>query len=382
MSDLELKLKKENENPVKKIGIIGMGRIGEALLTQTLQEIKKFQNLEGLFLYSKFNAPEKIIYAGDDMLINAQKSDRTDGIITQLAPLFPDIPINNFVNRVQSISELSQECDTIVVTIGRKEGEGRRREDLTGQYFKDIIEIMDGIGDRNPRILMVTNPVTPNCLIANLYSKNENPRIFGFTRLDYMRAKYILNGWLEFRDIKLRTDLYIVGPHGSGLIVTGVKIDGDKRGYDNHSLRKYFNGTPEHSLEDLSKETAEYGEKTYAIIGPEGSPSSFAAEILNSLRKMSNSNGRTKDTVALPVDIGEKCKAGLPLPITPTYVSMPVVYNNGLPSIIPSFNLEKIPVKYKTSLIRTLMNEQRRIKRYINQNYEDAFSKAATHFRL
>ena len=371
MEDLDKKIvgyedNADNKNPIKKIGIIGMGRIGEALLTQILKQIKDFPQLENLFIYSRPNTTDE---------------DRVDGVITQLAPSFHDITMANFVKHLQDLSDLSKECDTVVITLGKREGGGKQREDLTGQYFKDIINIMGGIGDNNPTIFMVTNPVTPNCLIAHLYSQNEHPKIFGFTRLDHLRAKYILNSWLQFQKKDFEeTDLYVLGPHGKGLIVTGIKINGSNRIYTNHGLKDYLGTDFKHSLEELSQDTVDYGERTYHSTGPEGTPSVFATEILNSLKNMSNSDRKTRDTVAMPVDLTKIYGKGL-IPITPIYLSIPVIYREGIPTLDSDFKIESIPKKYRKDLLKTLMAEEGRIKEYL-MIHKNGFKKAMQHFNL
>ena len=345
----------------KRIGIIGMGRIGEALLTQ-LVELSETLGLDSISVYSR-----------------SKEGDRVRGVIKQVSPM----DSNFHINPVEDFYELGQTSDVIVVVVGRKEGGNKTREDLTGQYFRDIKEIMEGIKDSKATILIATNPVTPNCLVARLYSQQEKPNIIGFTRLDYIRAKHILTGWLredfnsQFKDTDVEVD--VLGPHGYGLLVTNLRIGSpDKKRnhiYDNQGLSIFFDSF-EGRIERLSEETAKYGESTFRDTAPEGTPSDPAIQISESLYYILNGG---KDTAAIDINLSEMCRSGLELPRGPTYASVPVLYSQGYPKIDDSFDLNEIPADHRRKLLGVLTEEETRIKDYL-LNHKNGFLRLREHF--
>src|SRR3989344_649422 len=371
------KLERESTgSPIKKsIGIIGMGRIGEALLANLVDEYEDL-GLESIYVYYREHRESR-----------QQDEARVKGVIDQVRTSSGKFPIYSTSN----LDELGKNSEIVVVTIGRKEGGGKRREDLTGQYFHDIKLIMDGLGNNNPTIFMATNPVTPNCLVAHLCSENENPRIIGFTRLDYLRAKHILWEWLNNESNRHigpeDLDLSVLGPHGYGLIVTGIKIghgQNDKLIYSNEQLSsRFLFGSTENLLERLSKETSEYGERVYQVTSPDGTPVFFANQIIESLKNILEGSG--KDTVAVNVNLEnyvEDINGNLEIPRQPTYMSAPVTYRNGVPYIDPNLKMRDIPHQYMLSLINTLRQEEGRIKDYLRNHRTNGYIKMMKHFDL
>lgn len=346
----------------KSIGIIGAGRIGEAL-TANLVKSSDEMGLEKVLIYSR-----------------EKEAERVRGIIRQVSPMNSNLNID----RVEDLHELGEKCDIVVVVIGKKEGINKTREDLTGQYFHDIKEIMEGIGDSDCTVLMGTNPVTPNCLVANLYSQQRSPEIIGFTRLDYIRAKHILTGWLrrEWKKDLLDTEveLDVLGPHGYGLLVTNIRIGSRGRRrhiYENEGLSLFFEDC-DRRIEKLSEETAHYGKDAYTSTAPEGTPSFFAIQISETLSYILKGG---KDTAAVKVNLSEICRSGLAMPTEPIYVSVPVTFDKGHPIIDPEFNLSNISQEYRKDLLNVLMGEEERIKNYL-LSHKNGFSKLKNHYRL
>ena len=91
---------------------------------------------------------------------------------------------------------------------------------------------------------------------------------------------------------------------------------------------------------------------------------------------MSNSDRKTRDTVAMPVDLTKIYGKGL-IPITPIYLSIPVIYREGIPTLDSDFKIESIPKKYRKDLLKTLMAEEGRIKEYL-MIHKNGFKKTLT----
>lgn len=353
----------------RSIGIIGMGKIGEALITQ-LVNLHEDLKLNDIFIYSR-----------------PKETERVQGVITQVSTL--DSTFYENIHRVEDLRELGKDSGVIVISIGRKEGGNKTREDLTGQYFHDIKNIMEGIGDSKSTIFMATNPVTPNCLVADIYSQQQTPNVIGFTRMDYKRATHIVTKWLRgeegIRNISdWHIDVDVFGPHGIGLLISNIRIGKDikriKPIFTNEDLKLFFDD-PNKTIERLSKETADFGENLYRATSPEGTPSSFAYEITESLERILNSEKERTDTAAIDINLGEICRSGLSLPRGPVYASVPVVYYRGYPKINPNFDINNIPEGYRRNLLRTLIEEETRIINYLN-NHKNGFSKLREHFGL
>ena len=364
---LESSLTHNNHN--NTVGIIGMGGIGESLLAQLAGSYERLR-LSGIYVYSR-----------------ERDKERVSGVIRQLSPSHPQFSDN--IHLVESFEELGKKSKVVVITIGKKEGKNKTKEDLTGQYFRDIKEIMEGIGNNNQSILMATNPVTPNCLVADIYSQSIAPKIIGFTRMDYIRAVHILRNWLKEEKHKsddLGVDLDILGPHGYGLLATNIRIGSDiSRAMpirDDNGLRLFFEDESK-TIKRLSKETADLGEILHRDTLPEGTPHIFAAEILTNLEYLLGIKSG-KDTAAINVDLNEMCESGLYMPAGPTYASVPVDYNNGVSSVHSGLDLEigRIPSNYRKGLLITLRAEEQRIKDYLSSHKKNGFSKLREHFRL
>lgn len=363
--ELEMPIRVLPELDNKRIGIIGMGRIGEALVTQLVESHKRL-GLDGVLAYSR---PKN------------KEIERVQGVINQVSTM--DSNFN--IDRTGDFYELGQNSGVIIVVIGRREGGNKTREDLTGQYFRDIKEVMEGIKDSKATLLIATNPVTPNCLVARLYSQQEKPNIIGFTRLDYIRAKHILTGWLrkdfnsQLKDTYVEVD--VLGPHGYGLLVTNIRVGSpDKKRnhiYNNQSLSIFFDNF-EGRIERLSEETAEYGESTYRDTAPEGTPSVPAVQISESLYRILNGG---KDTAAIDINLSEMCRSGLELPRGPTYASVPVIYFQGYSKIDDDFDLSKIPADHRRKLLGVLTEEETRIKDYL-LSHKNGFLRLREHFNI
>ena len=364
-------MKKGSENHIEEqelkynIGIIGVGGIGSALITSILNEHDKL-GVVGINVFGRSSKQDEVT--------------RISAIIKQNESSHEDFPINY----TEDLNELGEKSNVVVVTIGRNERKDNIREDLTGVYFKDIKDIMEGIGNNNPTIFMVTNPITPNCLVANLYSQTNKPNIVGFTRLDYIRGRRILRDWLrsEGHNVdELRVDLDILGPHGYGLLPTRIKIkkvdieEEGKISYNNNDIGLYFNRA--RTIESLSKAISDYGEEIQSYAHGETS-AFFASEIVRSLECMLKGN---KDTLAINVNLKDICSSNLQFPKTPMYMSVPVVYNKPMsPIISPTLDINRIPEKYRRSLLMTLKEEEKRIMNYIGSRKN--FSKLKEHFGL
>jgi malate/lactate dehydrogenase len=351
--------KSENKTIYKNISIIGMGRIGESLLMNILNE-KERLGLNDIYIYSRPTRQKEI--------------NRVNGIIQQLPPKYRSFSIHH----THELEEIGNNTDILILTIGKKEGGGKRREDLIGMYFKDIKNIMEGMERTPPLIIMATNHVTSNCLVAHLYSKTENPYIVGFTRMDRLRAEKILRNWLESENYKnaneINIDLDILGPHGYGLLTTNIRIGGNRPFlgspiFNNDGMGLFFED-PEKTIERLSRETAEIGEKLYESTAPEGTPSIFSSQILETLENILT--GR-RDIVAVDVNLSDLCRSGLRLPKRPFYMSFPVKFIRGEPNVDVDY-MDKIPKEYREKLLKTLRKEEKRIKNYLlthsNENNE------------
>tara|TARA_Y100000034_G_C6890115_1_gene409323 strand:+ start:1043 stop:2446 length:1404 start_codon:yes stop_codon:yes gene_type:complete len=349
-----------------RVGFIGMGKIGESLITQVVERNK------GL------GVEEAVVYSGhkDD------DEGRVGGIIQQLAPMTGSFPIYS----TNDLSEIGKNSEVIVVTIGKRESTKLKREDHIGRYFKDIKGIMEGLKDSEATILMATNPVTPNCLVADIYS--EDQKIVGFTRLDYMRAKYLLKEWLKTEESwgdkvdKLPMELDILGPHGLGLLVTNIRIGGKGSNpvYTNKDLSLYF-GDYEGKIEKLSRETAIYGELTNIKTSPERTPAFFALQIVESLGRMLNGG---RDTAAVDVPLSEICRSGLKFPRSPTYTSYSIVYGDGGArdfKLDSAFEMGNVPHEYRKDLLSTLRDEERRFINYLT-THRNGFGKLREHFEM
>lgn len=340
----------------ENVGIIGMGRIGGSLLTGLVRKSEEL-GLKRINVYSRPNLEKE--------------NNKVNGIIQQLKPTID----SKLIYHTSQLSELGEESDIVVVTIGKREPPKIKREDFTGTYFSDIKEIMEGLGDSKTAILMVTNPVTPNCLVAHLYSKQENPRIFGFTRHDYTRAIKILKDWFTqeftqegFNPNEVDIELDVLGPHGYDILVTNIRIKTRKDSkfgnpvFNNEGLSLYFEDKNK-TIERLSSETVKYGEEVYKLTSPDGTPSAHSDQILITLERILRGGN---ETVAVDVNLKSLCKSGLRLPQRPTYMSFPVLFINNNP--ITDINyIDQIPEKYRRDLLNTLIEEEIRIKNYLLQ---------------
>lgn len=338
------------DNQIKEntIGIIGLGRICEALLSKLAEPTNgNGTKINGIKLY----------YRDKD-------ERRVNGLIQQVDPIigkrFP-------IEATSRLCELGT-SDIIIVTIGRELIElQKNRVDLTGEYFKDIKEIMGDLGlEYRSKILMATNPVTPNCFVADHYSLKDNPIIIGFTRLDYIRAIYILRNWLEQEKIDIKDlpiNLNVIGPHGYDMIITNIRV-GDRRPiYTNEDLFRELNFRDrQKTLENLSLEVSRYGKRTFRDVGILGTPSLFASQLVSTMYLIL---GGGEDTAAIYVNLNDLCSSNLDFP-EKTYIGLPVIYKNGIPSLSQNLDINKIPIDYKKQLVKTLKIERGRIFKYLN----------------
>jgi len=346
MSERLAKREMTNQTSYKNIGIIGVGRIGESLLTNLVKENENL-GLNELFVYSRPN--------------KEKEKERVEGIIQQINTINDIIPINH----TQELRELGNNSDIIVITIGEKEGI-ISREGLTGRYFSDIKKIVEGIGYNPSLLLIATNPVTPNCLVADLYSRKKI-NVLGFTRIDYLRAKRIFKGWLEEEGHKDLggVNLDILGPHGNGLLVTNIRIGKAQPIFNNEGMSLYFDDKTK-TIERLSLETVKYGETTFRRTAPDGTPSVFSDQILKTLENILKGG---RETVSIDVNLSDICRSGLKFPRRPTYMSIPVMFIRG--NFIADVDydyINSIPENYRVGLLTTLRNEERKIRLYITKN--------------
>lgn len=346
----------------KSIGIIGsLGQIGRALLTPLIKENGRL-GIREINLYYRRSDEGEII----------------SGLIGQHAPSASSIELNS----TRDLSELGERSDIVIITIGNKEKEEHvtKREELTGVYFQDIADIMNGLGNNPFTLFMATNPVTPNCLVAHLYSLHKNPVIIGFTRADFERANYILGQWIEsdvpdLKGERVRAD--VLGPHGYGLVVTNIRIGSKKAIFSNDGLRE-IGFREDKTLESLSKDTADYGERIKRSLGGYSTPDYFAAQIIDSLRAILNDK---RDTAAININLSTICQSTLikGLKGPPTYTGFPIEYKNGTPYISSKFDTTKIPERYRSDLLKILLKEERAIVSFLRNN-SNGLSKLWEHF--
>ena len=344
------------------IGLIGIGGIGTALLTHLIQENGKL-GIKNIFLHYR-----------------EKNKERIQGIERQHAPSTQEKGIDLCLT--PSLNDIGKYSDIVVITVGDSEKEKKilRREDLIGHYFKDIADIMHGLGDNPFKLFMATNPITTNCAIADICSQQKDPLIVGFTRSDFERANYILSEWIKEDDIKDLTNEKIksnvLGPHGYGLVVTNIKI-GYKNIYNNKQLRA-LGFKESRSLEKLSQETAEYGEMVKRHLREYSTPDFFANKIVESLKAILRDG---KDTAAIKVNLSSICESSLSSRIVgPTYSSFPIKYERGIPKIDSRIDFSKIPDEYKESLLRIMIKEEKAIQKYLKEN-PGISTKLQNHFR-
>ncbi len=85
-----------------------------------------------------------------------------------------------------------KDCHAAMLVGARPRGPGMERKDLllaNAQIFSAQGQALNGVADRNVKVLVVGNPANTNALIARANAKDLNPRNFtAMTRLDHNRA--------------------------------------------------------------------------------------------------------------------------------------------------------------------------------------------------
>ncbi|MCD4666595.1 hypothetical protein K8R47_02180 [archaeon] len=233
----------------RNIGLIGLGQIGNIFGAQLLEHGlggNRKSYLNRLILYGPNGRKAKVDASASDL--------RTIGSKTN-------------VEVETSLSNLGKESDVIIISIGNSDLERsvNRREELTGEYFPEIKEIMRGLGNTNATIVMVTNPISENCFYASQESLNPEMNIEGFTFLDFMRGITVISDYLGKKGFKkiqpqdIKFGLY--GPHGEGLQITDIII---RKGGGNKTLegllKNKISDFPR-LLQRLQRDIVEYGNK-------------------------------------------------------------------------------------------------------------------------
>lgn len=340
---------KSNMRNKGRISVVGMGRIGEALLNNLVSS--KELNLKEVTLYCRDKDKEK---------------RRIEGIVKQ-TKVDSDIPI--FINN--NLESIGKNSELVVLAIGGKESNIKRREDIGSVYFDDIRYIMMGLGETEAKSLITTNQVTLNCSIAHAYSKQKHPdkNIFGFTRLDYLRGVDILFNWLRDEHWTInRKDIEVdvLGPHGKGLLVTNIRIAKKPAIFDNLPDEIPFKKKHK-TISNLSRKVSEYGEIINRMTKPEGNASYFATKILETIKNITLGG---KDTVAVNIDLENICKSGLngkDYRNVPVYLSFPVDFCSDVP-ILHKDIINKIPGKQRVRLLNVILSEGRIIRKYLEEN--------------
>jgi len=336
-----------------RVGIIGFGRIGESLSSSLVH--KYADNLSGLTIFYR-NERE-----GEGDKVKAQIAHLEDSIIGK----FP-------MCATSSLGFVGENSDIIVVAIGNKEREREisNRGGLIGLYFEDIKRIMEGIGISESTILMATNHVTSNCLVAQFYSQQLNPNVLGFMGIDYFRGLRILKEWIatensEINPLELKIDLSLFGPHGTGLIATGASMD-FKTAYNDRDLKKMLGfKDPYKTFENLAGQIIERGEALHRQ-GEGELGVNFSFQIGETIHQIMNDG---KDIVAMDISPNKHIKSGFYLKKLkkPIFMGYPVEFTNGLALPSLEIDVKKIPKNLRVSLKDSLIEEREKIKFYLKQ---------------
>lgn len=271
------------------------------------------------------------------------------------------------------LSEIGETSDIIIIAIGNKKKEKNTpRKKLGKEYFKPIKEIMDGIGKSDATILMITNPILPNCSVAYYHSFQNNPQVVGFMTLDPTRPIFILKKWLEeakYSNLNnIQVNLSVIGAHGYNSIVTNIRISDEEPIYKNEDLWKIVRDKTK-TLERLNQEGIEYGEKIY--VNTSGVSSLLGVHLGNSLYCLSRRGGdivgglerKFEDTAAIRVNLKDICPCNYDF-IGGLHIGLPTIRVNGKSVIDPSLEIEKIPEDYRFELAQNLIREKQSIERY------------------
>ena len=275
-----------------KIAIIGVGSVGSAVATAVKNT--------GL-------AHEIVLFDRDGIRARAAAED-----LGHASAFSYDIKITA-VGTYRAIKG----SDIVIVAAGANQKPGETRMDLlhkNAMVISDVIpRVMDNIGNKNVKIIIVTNPLDVMVMLAQKLSKLPANRVIGTgTMLDSARLKIILSRYFGVSTRSITS--YVLGEHGDSSVVNwssinigGIKLD-DFCKQTKIALPQTTRHTIEHRVKNAAYEIIQGRGATWDGIG------AAVADLLHAIvndecRILTTSvvNGVGKDAVAIsmPRIIGE-----------------------------------------------------------------------------